>query len=234
MEYTEKLKSIHDIGEQARKENSEYESAASSMKDELSRYKDIIPEFFSSRGEAKGIHDMYVFMEEHPNDLRTISVIDLCVAGKIYKEYVDGMLQFINEITEKEPTEAEASDYSGKISIASANNDKFVASLFGGAPNEPKRKTLREASVNIEYLIDFIDELGSFMETVDALKMPASDGVLRKLAADSTYMYFNSISMYCYSVINCVFETYDQIREIIQYPYGKPTTADVPKYQLFA
>lgn len=237
MEYGNECMNAAKAGMDARRDCQDINKLIESIHNELSVYKTAIPNFFSSRGEADGIRKLYNELENRPNDIRIIPVIDLCVAGSIYSEYVSGMLEFIHDVFRLAPTcsDSHCVSYREKIQRAEQNNSIFIRSLFGGENNESSDKSLKDACGNIEYLIDFVKILDEFNQQCGALQVPATDDeTMKTLIVDSVRLYFDSIGMYCSNVLECVFKTYDMICDSLQYPYGKqPLKPEVPKYQLF-
>ena len=200
------------------------ETTVESCTEFLSYLESVIPEFFSRNGEAEGIHKMYDFMSESDNDL-VVDCVDVRESAKIYSEYIEGMNKFIQEIKES-GSNADASnmpEIEVKLETASTNDGIFISSIFGGAVNSKKETTIKEASDNIEYLIDFIPQIKGFKESVvditEAVKLtPKYSQEQEKLLTESLEMLYKSISNYCKSNIINIFETYNDINESINNP----------------
>jgi hypothetical protein len=197
----------------------------------LSYLESVIPEFFSRNGEAAGIHKMYDFISEG-TDLK-IECVDVRNSANIYTEYVDGMKAFIDEVKESGDINdfAQMKEIEVKLENASANDMIFIESIFGGAVNDKKETSITEASDNIEYLIEFIPEIGRYKSeleaTTEAVNLtPKHSDNHEKLLMESLSMLYKSVATYCKDNVVNIFETYNNIIHEIDNPKESSETSD--------
>lgn len=196
--------------------------------------KDMIPGFFSSSGEGDSIRKMYADLEQYRYSRfvleSSVPVIDLNVAGDIYKEYLSGMCSFITETCgyciDGELYTKESATCSEKLSRAQTNDGKFIDSIFGGSNNSTQNENILESVKNVEFLISFLDDLktestkcGVVIETVK--KGIADHPESKELLTESTRMMVESMNNYAYHVISTVFNSYKDINTVLE-SKGKP------------
>ena len=184
---------------------------------EISYIESVIPEFFSNRGEASSIKAMYESIgkeKESPLFNKTVPYVDINKGAHIYTEYVDGMIEFINDIEEINES-TKINSYEDKFMVARDRDSIFIESLYGGNLNKRVETTVTEATSNIEFLIDFIPELRTIQEKCDKIyeesKKETSE-VKGKLLKESADMLFESVSNYCFNTVKNIFECYDDIQ----------------------
>ena len=149
------------------KKNEELKSVTDSYKrviDTLTYIESFIPEFFSKDGEEKGIRKMYkdirVAMESSSLN-NEVPCIDIHHGHCIYKEYLEGMSSFINDINALDE-DTELPEFEEKLTTARSNDSAFVKSLYGGSLNAVESASLADATSNIEFLVDFIPDISKF------------------------------------------------------------------------
>ena len=187
--------------------------------EEIAFIESVIPEFFSNSGEGEGIRSMYktikVKMESPLYDIK-VSCPDINRGSHIYNEYVEGMIQFIDDIgTINESVELNA--FEEKFTVARDKDNVFVNSLYGGNLNKSVDTLVSEATSNIEFLIDFIPQLKDLKSKCDLVheSVMDDDSAKSKLFKESSDMLFESVSNYCYNTVKNIFECYTQIQDKI-------------------
>ena len=187
--------------------------------EEIEFIESVIPEFFSNQGEADGIRNMYktikVKMESPLFDIR-VSCPDINRGSHIYNEYVEGMIQFINDI-ENINESVELDTFEEKFTVARDKDSLFVNSLYGGNLNKSVDTLVSEATSNVEFLIDFIPQIKELKEKCENVHslITDEDTAKSKLFKESSDMLFESVSNYCYNTVKNIFECYTKIQDEI-------------------
>ena len=133
------------------------------------------------------------------------------------KEYVEGMTSFITEIGSKQFTaeESDLGEYHEKLGVAKEKDSDFINSIYGGSLNKPESMPIKEAVENIEYLIDFIPEIGSIHDKCVTLK-DTYEGMDNNILNESLSMLYESVENYCYSTVSSIASTYHNIKKTLQ------------------
>ena len=181
------------------------------LKSELSAYKDIIPDFFSRNGESAGIRSMYEKVNDPMYKNKNIDTIDLNIAESVYDDYLNGMYTFIQDLNTAVITESDVDKYSSKLESAKEKDSIFIESIFGGSLNEKNECTLKEATKDLEILINFIPKIESFYNK--SLILSESMNNNNDLVNSSIELVCESVSNYAYNVIKNVMTTYYTITE---------------------
>lgn len=181
-------------------------------------YESYIPEFFSSNGEAKGIKEMYQGIRQSLGTEKSIICADVNQSAHIYREYMEGMISFIHDISKSIFTEStdEMSVYEQKFEKAKQKDSIFIESLYDGKLNEKTEMVLSEAVANVEFLIDFIPELQTMKECCIGLHkslINANEDEKKSLLSESLNMLYESVDNYCYSTLMNIVNIYTDIRE---------------------
>jgi len=201
-------------------------------------YEAYIPDFFSKYGEAQGIKDMYNGIKQNLGSEKSIICADINQGSYIYKEYMEGMITFINDIANTVITEScdELKQYEEKFEKAKEKDSMFIESLYNGNLNQKTEMVLSEAVANIEFLIDFIPELQSMKSRCLSLCESFRDeaeGNKKTLLNESLNMLYESVDNYCYSTLSNIIKVYDDIHESLfnnVQPVKQETT---PQFRLF-
>lgn len=214
--YLTMLSDIHKSGIDNIKNASTSTDKFNAFETEIKNYLNFIPEFFSETGDAKSIRNIYSKMSDRRNSDKKIDFIDINQSAYIYKEYSDGMKKFISEIIESDVV-TETSNIITNLDNAISNDSLFIESIFGGSNNVMTTDTIKDASKNLEFLVDFIptlesyiDDANMFVERVDALSKVDDVTVLKTLD-----MYMESVSHYAHQVMENVIKTYLNIQSIL-------------------
>jgi len=211
MNYIEELKSINEC----------YLNSECSLEnaiDALNKYKDIIPKFFSDNGEAKGIVDLYSAIGNGVKDDDIYHCCDLNIAHDKYSNYLGGMTKFMNDLNLACAKDGCGEDMLQKINNGIERDPGFIKSILGGEINCCQDMKADDAMCNLEYLIDFIPHLTSY---IGLFKQASLDYDLEKEPIkNAVKMLTNSICMYSYSVISLLFELYGKLRHMYCEPHN--------------
>jgi hypothetical protein len=180
-------------------------------------YESYIPEFFSSNGEAHGIKEMYNGIRQNLGSEKSIICTDVNQSAHIYREYMEGMISFIRDVSESVFNESadELALYEQKFEKAKQKDSIFIESLYDGKLNEKTEMVLSEAVANVEFLIDFIPELKTMKECCTALHdsfMNVNHNDKKTLLNESLNMLYESVDNYCYSTLMNIVNIYTDIR----------------------
>ena len=199
-------------------------------------YESFIPEFFSKTGEAENIRKMYTELKKDKNEYKSINCISLTESATIYAEYIDGMTKFINDIQETEITEsADAlTPFNEKFNNAKQNDSAFIESLFNGKLTEERDTVLTEAVSNVEFVIDFIDNIKDMKSRCDMIKESVNnDNEVKKELLQNCYnMLCESVNNYCFNVLKSVINTYHNINDSL-YSENKKSEIKEEGFKLF-
>ena len=208
-----------------------------SLINDIEFYESFIPEFFSKNGEAKGIRVMYESIRENIGNEKTIMCVDVHRSASIYREYMEGMVSFITEISNNMMTESahELNDYAEKLERARTKDSLFIDSLYNGKLNEHIDTVLSEAVMNVEFLIDFIPQLNLMKESCKNLYTTVNytaENKERTLIDSCMNMLFESVDNYCYSTVKNIVSTYKDIHEKLS-ETGTVTESEDISFKLF-
>jgi len=180
--------------------------------DTLSKYKDIIPKFFSDNGEAKGIIDLYNAVKNNDKTDSWYHCCDLNIAHDKYSNYLGGMTKFMNDLNSACCEDKCDEAMLNKINTGISRDPMFIESILGGEMNKCQDMVATDAICNLEYLIDFIPHLTSY---IGLFKQAAIDYDLTKEPVKKAIkMLSNSICLYTFSVIHLLFELYGKLRKV--------------------
>ncbi len=185
----------------------------------------FIPKFFSLNGEANKIREMYRAIETDICDKKLLCS-DVYVIGNIYKEYIDGMLEFIEDIKNVPETNVTSiKGFKEKFIKAKENDAKFIDALYNGNVSDKSDLSLKEAVLNIEYLIDLIPYANSMMNKCKDMDHQCDDCANNdktKLIRESMNLLFDSVRRYLYVTTKVIVDTYYRILETIKVCQEKP------------
>ena len=161
---------------------------------------------------------MYIAIDTDANKNKTCECVNLCDISPIYKEYLRGMIEFIND-TNKINDNVAFNDYHDKFIKANENDLKFIESLFDGKISGIKTINLPEASMNLEYLIELIP----FMDAICVKCKNLENSIYTSTNKDKTElinncikMLYNSIRTYCFLAVKNIISTYIKINDLIK------------------
>lgn len=199
-------------------------------------YESFIPSFFSKSGEASGIKHMYESIQLQLDNEKTIDCVNLQHGSEIYKEYIEGMTNFIKDIAyiTANDNSTELHTFTEKFNSAKERDSLFINSLYDGSELNPITNTvLSEAVSNIEFLIDFIPELNNIKK--DCISIYESYSVretsVDQLINDSMKMLYESVDNYCYNTISNIVTTYEKINDVLNNKTQEEY--EPPKFELF-
>lgn len=210
--YQEILNDIHMDASDALSEGNSIEDKKAALLKEVGAFRNIIPEFFSVRGEANTIRRLY-------NDLADIDYaknvvipfVDVNLGAHIYWDYYTGMMKFVDNVRSAISSQDEEKLEVMKDQLQTAiNGDQlFIDSVFGGSNNKRKDEELTGAISNVEFLIDFIQMLDNIQNNIDGIciKCAAEHEVMNKCVT----LVFSSVESFCYRTILTILDTYELI-----------------------
>lgn len=230
MEYAKKLKDSYEQTKTQIGGASSIEDLEQAYTEAMDFYcNDLIPGFFSSRGEGRKIRDMYDNLEtfRYARFIQESAVptIDLNIASSAYRDYLGGMRTFIDEVCDCRITITESvsetvlEECKGKLETAKANDGKFIESIFGGCNNESHEETVLEASKNVEYLIDFMENVKNDSAqcgvTIDKIKKGIKTKEDETFLLEYGRLMVESMNDYCYHAISEIFQSYKSINDVL-------------------
>lgn len=164
-EFKSKLASVRASAERIFNNTNDVNTIKEESLKELSFYASAIPEFFSYNNEAVRIKNMYKKLKELDYTRnKVIPCINVKCASYIYREYLDGMINFIIDYHKKICCNSEDLPLMEKqLQTAIQGDPLFIDSLFGGKNNEITEEELTDAVSNVEFLVDFLEFL-KYME----------------------------------------------------------------------
>jgi hypothetical protein len=228
-DYVSLVDNIHDATNQVVPSIDNLKSYADAVANECESYVKLIPDFFSSHGEAESIKQMYRKLKELDYTRnRVICVVDIPNVSSIYRDYFDGMVRFINDfiskMTDNTPS-ANLSNMNESMDLAKKADSEFVASLFGGKNGECTDTELTEAVSNVEYLIDFMDHMKDMTNAVKCIFEKSENLIslnnerntceLNARVLDCVTLVSKSLGDYCNKLIKEIFRTYLQIMDTL-------------------
>lgn len=188
-----------------------------SIDSEIQCCQNFVPKFFTDNDSDKGIRYMYSVIDSPDLSSREISdVVDVRHGYHVYKEYLDGMIKFINElINTQNPSDEVINVYKNRLDIANAKDIDFISGLFNGCKfNEKRNMNLSEAAGNLEFLVDFFDEMKEILKKCNNFKNYTSSD--NELIKSSINMLASSVSCCCATIIETVIKTYYKIMDAIK------------------
>lgn len=222
-EYGSKAAAIHDNVVNALQSDCDWEKTKEIVISEYDAYLKLIPDFFSSHGEANGIRDMYKKLKELDGVRdRVIPVIDLSKVGNIYVEYYTGMCDFVDEVIEKATSSGVTSELTEALELAKKGDPQFVDSLFGGKNGERVDTRLTEAVTNIEYLIDFIEVLNIMKLNAQRFYGTAASVKDNDCVRESVKLLATSAGIYCSKLLAEIFADYTKITNTLNNKFESP------------
>jgi hypothetical protein len=203
------------------------------LADELTNYKKFIPDFFSHNGAANNIKYIYAIVGKNENPDATITCIDTIRASDIYNEYNRGMVDFVTEVIADANYNCDNIDKHGKfrdsLERANTRDKEFIDSIFGGEHNKAEEKSLSDALLNIEVLIDFIhridDTIKRATDVVNGVENPNSSELINQ----SIHLLYRSIVYYTYKMISTIINIYGMIDDAVK---NESNTSAPVKFQL--
>jgi len=224
--FEKKLEGIHENGHAKREESSNISEIAESTLEELSMYESFIPEFFCEYGNEDKIRKIYRTLKEGDYDeSSTAEIVDLYESDRIYKEYYEGMAEFVKDVIAERNSDLTQESVSDKnwenLNKAKSADSGFVKSIFGGDYNKREQMVMTEAVKNLEFLIDFIPTIGEMKKSSMVLS-DAANTIKGELATESVKLLCDSVCNYCYESIATTMDTYELIDQTL-YPAPEQT-----------
>lgn len=207
-------------------------SEINKTKDELSYLESLIKRFYTQKGEAENIRNIYRFIESNMDENeKTVNCYDIYTLSNVYNEYIDGMIKFIDEIININNIDVCKDSYMDKFKRAQCNDKKFIDTLFGDNQENQvfdntklgkSEERLSSAVSNIEFLIDIIPRLSTVKQKCDIYNkkyLDETNPIKKDLLKCSINMLYSSIRYFYYIAIKEILITYINIKDTIN---GKP------------
>lgn len=225
MEFIKKIEDIEDKWDDKRRNSKDeiFSFLADTLFKELEEYDVLIHRFFSRDGEEKRIRSMFSELRNLENEI-TIQAVDVSYASNVYEEYTDGMIEFIQEVFSLNYDENEVekfTKYEENLLKATENDSIFIDSLFGGINNPESEETVKSAVSNVNFLVNFLNEMKNYHLKIGKLKI---SNPYNQLAIDSFSLVVSSISKYCSKMIITILKTYCNINDALS--GKKPVNTD--------
>lgn len=234
--YIEKVDKIYkECKEERKSEGINVQGLSNSINKEISLYESFIPEFFSNNGAATGIKNMYKDLHDKKLSKATVPFVSQNTGFHIFKEYNEGMTDFVNKIIKASNENPEAvtenAEIQAQLKRAFDSDAEFIESALGGNLNEETTVTVVEAAENIEFLIDFIPALKEFKEscTSTANAIDVSMTGKNEFSQSSLSLLIESVSDYCHKTIHTIITDYSKINDAL-HPVIKE---EKPSFKLF-
>jgi len=197
-----------------------------SILNELTAYENYIGDFFSDNDQTKQINVIYESIQKPIFENYMIECGDLNAGLDIYREYHEGMFQFVDEILHSKfmCESAELEDYSTKLERAKDSDEDFVLALFDGEYNPNKTMDVKESVSNIACLVDtsgFIRGLKDKFKSIPDFNNNDESNI----TLESVSLLYESVSSFLYENIASGVRYMDSISDTIANP-SKPKPED--------
>lgn len=186
----------------------------------IDRSKDILAVNFGAT-----IKEIYEGIRNNDYEGKTIQDIDVIKASEIYKEYEAGMLQFIDDIMNSDVNQSD--DNKQKLNDATNKNEEFVLSIFGGDRNPLADENVSDAMKNVEFLVDFINNIQDAFAKCNELVSKCISGE-NEIYDGCCVLYMKSYSLYAKCVLANIFDSINKIQNLSKVP----TSDSTPSYKL--
>ena len=212
---------IREKGMTKRREANTIEEVIYKTKKEMKKYKELILDFFGDYKEAKTIRQLYEKLHKSLF-VYEIKYIDLTRAFEIYKEYNQGMFQFVDEIFKREFDIGNDTyeDYKIKLNRAKSEDHNFICSIFGGMNNGMKCVPIRDTMQNIEVLIPLVDFICEIEKELCSI-LEQSGKCEKTICKDTICMFCESVSHFVFEMLKNSCDYYNAIQEEIAHPKMK-------------
>lgn len=212
---------IREKGMAKRREANSIEEVIYKTKKEMKKYKELILDFFGDYKEAKTIRQLYEKLHKSLF-VYEIKYIDLTRAFEIYKEYNQGMFQFVDEIFKREFDIGNDTyeDYKIKLNRAKSEDHNFICSIFGGMNNAMKCVPIRDTMQNIEVLIPLVDFICEIEKELCSI-LEQSGKCEKTICKDTICMFCESVSHFVFEMLKNSCDYYNVIQEEIAHPKMK-------------
>lgn len=212
---------IREKGMAKRREANTIEEVIYKTKKEMKKYKELILDFFGDYKEAKTIRQLYEKLHKSLF-VYEIKYIDLTRAFEIYKEYNQGMFQFVDEIFKREFDIGNDTyeDYKIKLNRAKSEDHNFICSIFGGMNNAMKCVPIRDTMQNIEVLIPLVDFICEIEKELCSI-LEQSGKCEKTICKDTICMFCESVSHFVFEMLKNSCDYYNVIQEEIAHPKMK-------------
>lgn len=230
--YKEKILNIYNTFIQDIKTNSEYTRLTQKQ---FEMYGSIIKDFFV--GKESEIKNIYNSIRNNSFPYNKVECIDINNAMNLYKDYFEGMWEFVNKVCDLRDTDDVKID--NIISTITKVNDKdkeFISSILGGDRNPSQVVTLDDAMKNVECLIDIDSKLQNYIKLIDTLCCKTNTLQTQKYNEqinNGICVVITSIGFFISRCMEEIIATYDRIIKSMTSRVPSTGTPEVPEYQMF-
>lgn len=229
-EFKQKLNSVRSGADQFYASCNDVKAICTKAMEELTAYETCIPEFFSYKNEAVRIKDLYKKLKglDYVRN-RVMTCIDVGCAGYLYKEYFSGMYTFLDKFFSEARGGGNAETIAlmeKQLQTAIQGDPVFIDSLFGGKNNAPSEQVLTDAIGNVEYLVDFLENIKGMKQMVGDVCSVACEfsNANYEPAVKAVKLIVNSSCLFSYRIIDTIMDIYNDIHMTID---DKPTQTSV-------
>lgn len=206
------------------------------ISDEFSRYSDVIRSFFINK--EKEIRNIYSAIRNKEFPFNKIKSADVNQARHIYREYFDGMNEYVFKMTDLKSTDQINTDVLKENLTKIAERDRiFIESLFGGDKNPVVEEDLNSAMKNIEVLIDINEDFNYFRskinEIVNKYEAVEDNSIYANSIMAGICQYADSIRLYNHKCLEAILKCYTSIIESIQVRESVIPKPTIPEFQIF-
>jgi len=189
--------------------------------DEMQKYKEMISTFFSTDVAAKDISWIYSLFDDPRsvlfNDNKLVCCYSLSKALDVFKEYSNGMIDFVSDIIRENPTSSEEvlSKFNDSLNKAKEKDHGFIKSLFGGEHNLCENIKIPAALTNIEFIIKFRNEIDNMSTRFITLLQSLSSQSISPLTYEAINLLKNSLTYFTYKMIKKCVDIFENIDNCI-------------------
>lgn len=205
--------------------------------DEMQKYKEMISTFFSTDVAAKDISWIYSLFDDPRsvlfNENKLVCCYSLAKALDVFKEYSNGMIDFVSDIIRENPTSSEEvlSKFNDSLNKAKEKDHGFIKSLFGGEHNLCENIKIPAALTNIEFIIKFRNEIDNMNARFITLLQSLSSQSISPLTYEAINLLKNSLTYFTYKMIKKCVDIFENIDNCIHTEISSED--DKKEFQLF-
>lgn len=205
--------------------------------DEMQKYKEMISTFFSTDVAAKDISWIYSLFDNPRsvlfNDNKLVCCYSLAKALDVFKEYSNGMIDFVSDIIRENPTSSEEvlSKFNDSLNKAKEKDHGFIKSLFGGEHNLCENIKIPAALTNIEFIIKFRNEIDNMNTRFITLLQSLSSQSISPLTYEAINLLKNSLTYFTYKMIKKCVDIFENIDNCVHTEISSED--DKKEFQLF-
>lgn len=202
---------------------------------QIEKYRNIVQSFFvGKKDELQGI---YQALKETKFPYNRIDFIDINLATHMYGEYFQGLVRFVEKISDLRNTDDVNNEKMMNAIIHVKNKDmEFRKSIIGGERNTVSTVDLDNAMINVESLINIYNDFEEFHKCLEMLSGNIQDNKCEKYAntiVAGMKVFIMSFIYYNDSCIREILSTYKNIIKSMEHRTPASGEMQIPKFQLF-